>query len=327
MRGSNTVSAGEERGAQSRRHPLDPLAGDELRRAARIALSRDGRRSELRVVDVSLHEPDKDEVRAWHPGVRVDREAWVVLLDREDGSTIELVISLDDDSIVSERMLDGVQPAMTFGEDEECEQLVRADPGFQEALRQRGVTAFDLVTVEAWGIGTHANERFSDRRLAWTSCWVRDDPDDNPYAHPIDGLFAIVDLNAMEVLDIEDHGVSPIPRTSGRYLPETTGLPSRADLRPLEIEQPEGASFTVEGWEVAWQRWRFRIGFTAREGLVLHQISYTDGERERPDHLSRFVCGNHRALQRPKPRQLSQVRVRHRRVRDRVVRELSRAWV
>ena len=282
MSGSSTVSTGDERAARGRGHPLDPLAGEELGRAARIALAGVGRPSDLRVVDVSLYEPDKPALRAWAPGAHVDRRAWVVLLDRRDGSTIELVISLDEDSIVSERVLNGVQPAMTVGEYNECEALVRADPGFREALRQRGVTAVDLVTVEAWGLGTHADEQLRHRRLAWTPCWVRDDPDDNPYAHPIDGLFAIVDLNAMEVLYIEDHGVSPIPRTSGRYQPEATGLPPRQGLMPFEIHQPEGASFHVDGWEVAWQRWRFRIGFTAREGLVLHQISYRDGERDRP---------------------------------------------
>ena len=31
-----------------------------------------------------------------------------------------------------------------------------------------------------------------------------------------------------------------------------------------------------------WQNWSFRVGFTAREGLVLHQIGYRDGKRERP---------------------------------------------
>ncbi len=56
----------------------------------------------------------------------------------------------------------------------------------------------------------------------------------------------------------------------------------RDDLRPLEIVQPQGPSFTVDGWQVGWQRWRFRIGFTAREGLVLHQLRYQDGGRERP---------------------------------------------
>jgi primary-amine oxidase len=234
------------------------------------------------VVDVSLHEPHKAQVRAWTPGVAIDRQAWVVLLDPRQGVTFEIVISLDHDQIVSARELRGVQPAITFSEYEECVRLVKSDQRFQEALRRRGVEAVDLVTVEVWGIGTHADEQHRDRRLAWTPCWVRDDPDDNPYAHPIDGLFAIVDLGAMAVLEIEDHGPSPIPPAYGRYRPESTGLPMRSDLRRLEIHQPDGVSFEVDGWEVTWQRWRFRVGFTAREGLVLHQISYRDGGRDRP---------------------------------------------
>ena len=30
-----------------------------------------------------------------------------------------------------------------------------------------------------------------------TPFWARDDSSDNPYAHPDDGLFAIVDFNGM----------------------------------------------------------------------------------------------------------------------------------
>jgi len=44
----------------------------------------------------------------------------------------------------------------------------------------------------------------------------------------------------------------------------------RTDLKPLEISQPEDSSFTVCGHEAHWQKWRFRIGLTPREGLVLY---------------------------------------------------------
>ena len=37
----------------------------------------------------------------------------------------------------------------------------------------------------------------------------------------------------------------------------------------------------MDGWKVAWQNWHFRVGFTPREGLVLHQLSYSDKGRER----------------------------------------------
>ena len=43
-------------------------------------------------------------------------------------------------------------------------------------------------------------------------------------------------------------------------------------MRPIEITQPEGPSFTVEGSLLRWQDWSLRVGFDAREGLTLHQI-------------------------------------------------------
>ena len=56
----------------------------------------------------------------------------------------------------------------------------------------------------------------------------------------------------------------------------------REPLAPLEITQPNGADFRVDGQAVSWQNWRFRVGFTPREGLVLHTLSFADGKEERP---------------------------------------------
>jgi len=89
----------------------------------------------------------------------------------------------------------------------------------------------------------------------------------------------------MEVVDTEDHGVIPLPPRSGNYTAEGIrdpgNVPSfpdgpRQDLKPVQITQPEGTSFTVDGHEVSWQKWRFRVGFTLREGLVLHLVRYQD---------------------------------------------------
>jgi primary-amine oxidase len=97
---------------------------------------------------------------------------------------------------------------------------------------------------------------------------------DNAYSHPIEGLVAVVDLIAQRVLElVDDEVVVPIPKKKHNYDNESLGV-SRQDLKPLHIVQPEGPSFRVDGWGVAWQKWNFRVGFTAREGLVLHQIGF-----------------------------------------------------
>ena len=45
-----------------------------------------------------------------------------------------------------------------------------------------------------------------------------------------------------------------------------------AGLKPLDVMQPEGPSFSVNGNEVSWQKWNFRVSFNYREGLVLHNV-------------------------------------------------------
>jgi primary-amine oxidase len=64
----------------------------------------------------------------------------------------------------------------------------------------------------------------------------------------------------------------------------------RPDLKPLEVVQPEGPSFTVEGTQISWQKWKLRFGFTPREGLVIHQVTYHDDGRERPVLYRASLC-------------------------------------
>ena len=66
----------------------------------------------------------------------------------------------------------------------------------------------------------------------------------------------------------------------GEYLPSL--LPMRLrEVTPLEITQPEGVGFTLDGHLLSWQNWQLRLGFNHREGLVLHQVVYRDGDRLR----------------------------------------------
>jgi primary-amine oxidase len=64
------------------------------------------------------------------------------------------------------------------------------------------------------------------------------------------------------------------PVKAVQYAPELLDEPLRTDLKPYIVQQPEGPSFSVDGNSVYWQKWRFRVGFNNREGLVLHNITY-----------------------------------------------------
>ena len=77
--------------------------------------------------------------------------------------------------------------------------------------------------------------------------------------------------------------------------------------------------------EVRWQKWRLRLGFTAREGLVLHTIGYEDDGRVRPVIHRASVAELGRPVRRPPAVPGLAQRVRHGRVRHRDHGELARA--
>ena len=262
-------------------HPLEPLTSEEITAAVHIVRTERNLHERVRFASVTLHEPPKEVVLNFQQGDPVTRAAFIILLDNTDGATYEVIVSITEGKVTSWRHIPGAQPSIMLDEFFECEQAVKASPEFQAALRKRGITNFDLLMVDPWSAGNYEGKEGETQRLSRALSWIRSDPNDNGYAHPIEGLIAIVDLNTMEVVQVEDYGVVPLPPTAGNYTPEAVGQ-MRTDLKPLEINQPEGPSFTVNGHEVHWQKWHFRLGFTPREGVVFYTVGYEDQGKMRP---------------------------------------------
>ena len=102
------------------------------------------------------------------------------------------------------------------------------------------------------------------------------------HAHHLSGLHPIVDLNTMTLLEVGDEAdPGPQPQVMGEYLPKLIPMPLR-EVAPLEISQPDGVSFRLDGHLLRWQNWELRLGFNYREGLVLHTVGFNDGGRLRP---------------------------------------------
>ena len=264
-------------------HPLEPLSKAEVEAAVAIVKADPRVTPTSRFVGLMLNEPAKDLVLGYAPESHVEREAMVILLDNALGECSELVVSLTQQAVTTWRRLDGVQPAIMLDEFVECEEAVKRSPEFIEALRKRGIYDVDLVMVDPWSAGSYGIEPEEDkgRRLSRALAWVRSDPTDNGYARPLEGVIVVVDLNKMEVLRVEDYGIVPLPPESGNWTRQHNTEP-RTPPKPLEIVQAEGPSFAIDGHEISWQNWKFRIGFTPREGLVLYTVSYEDKGKVRP---------------------------------------------
>ncbi len=271
----------QRRTLPSASHPLDPLTAEEISEASSILRSERQLGQRVKFETIVLQEPAKDEVLNFRVGDAIQRNAFVVILDNDTQATYEAVVSLDERRVTSWKHITGVQPRVMFDEFAECEAAVRANPEFRDAIQKRGVTDPSLVMVEPWSAGDYGFEDEKGRRLVLARSFLRSSPTDNGYARPIEGVTALVDLNSMEVVRVDDYGFVPLPPNDGNYAAEFVGE-FRRDLKPLEITQPEGTSFEVVGQSVKWQKWHLRVGFTPREGLVLHTVGYEDQGRVRP---------------------------------------------
>ena len=262
-------------------HPLDPLTPDEIRTAATIA-RRDLALSETaRFAAIRLLEPSKTAVRSHRAGDPVERRAWIAVMDAAAGMLHDGVIRLDSPAVERWTERPGLQGPLLLDEYDRAAEVIRKDPQWQAALRRRGVTDPDQVRIDAWMIGNFGIPEEQGRRLCASLAYLVERPGDLPYARPVEGVIAYVDLASMTVTRVLDGEPVPVPPDPGRYDAESSA-PLREGLRPIEITQPDGPSFTADGHEIRWQNWRFRWSFNAREGLVLHQIDWDDHGTVRP---------------------------------------------
>jgi primary-amine oxidase len=272
-------------------HPLEPLAEDEVRTATAIVRAHPGFADGSTFVSVVLREPGKAGLADYErDGQRPARESMVILYDRSARLVTEAVVSLTDGKIRAWQPVPGVRPKTSRREFKAAVDAVKADPRWQEAMRSRGVSDFTHVEVQPWPPGyTDERDAAFGARVGKALTWVGYSATDNTFARPAENLVVTVDLDTLTVLAVDDHEVVPLPPRAGNYAPELasdaanfpvlTGL--RADQRPVEITQPDGPSFTLDGHEIRWQKWHLIVGYSPREGLVLHRVRYDDGGRER----------------------------------------------
>jgi primary-amine oxidase len=261
-------------------HPLDPASGAEFLAGREILAAAGLLGDSDRFAYYGLEEPSKDEVLAGQP----DRRLRAFLLDVTTGASADVVVSLGQGRVVSHRVLepasDGQLPIINeeFGV---VEDVVRADPEWRAAMARRGLT--DVTKIRALPQTAGAFGQGDDhRRFVRVLAFRQEREQDYIWAHPVDGVAAYVDLIERTVFKVVDEFERPVPEESGDYDdPEVRG-PLREGLRPIEITQPEGPSFTLDGHWLSWQGWSMHVGFDAREGLILHQIRLDDAGRARP---------------------------------------------
>ncbi len=234
-----------------------------------------------RMAYLGLLDPVRGEPRTT---TNVDRRFRTFVLDKTAGTARDIVVSATHGTVESVTEVDsslaGEFPVM----EEEfavVEEVLAADPAWQEAIAKREIP-LDEVRVAPLSAGVFEYPEEKGRRILRGLAFHQQHASDSAWAHPIDGLVAYVDVTHRTVDQVIDLGVMPVPAEHGNYTdPALTG-PLRTSQKPIEITQPEGPSFTVtDGNHIEWEKWSFDVGFDMREGLILHNIAFADGDETR----------------------------------------------
>ena len=255
-------------------HPLQALSRDEISLVSDIVRAEMAELGDtLRFEMIELREPAKAVVRGFSAGDPITREARVNVYRTGDIGVWRMIVSITDRTVLAKEFLPEARPMIQLEEFLEIEAAVKRDPTFIEACARRGITDMSLVCVDPWSAGNFGVEGEEGLHLSHAFCWVKSSPHDNLYAHPIEGLNPVVDIKRMEVIRVDDYGITPVPRTDYNYDHDFI-TKTRSDLRPIDIEQPDGVSFEMEGRTIRWHDWSLLIGFNAREAITLHDIQY-----------------------------------------------------
>ncbi|MGK5114107.1 primary-amine oxidase [Geodermatophilus sp. CPCC 205506] len=268
--------------APPRSHPLERLTAEEISAARQVLVDAGLVAETTRFVYVGLEEPAKSALS--DTAAAPDRRVRALLHDVSRPAARDVVVSVSRGELVSDRALDAATDGQLPVLDEEfalVEEVLATDERWLAALAARDLDVAD-VRVAPLSAGVFEYPEEEGRRILRGLAFRQDHPEDHPWAHPIDGLVAYVDVMNKTVDQVVDMGPVPIPEEHGNFTdPELTG-PLRTTQKPIEITQPEGPSFTLDGNLLTWEGWQLRVGFDAREGLTLHQIGFVDGGRLRP---------------------------------------------
>ena len=256
------------------KHPLDQITVDEITTAVELCRSSSSITDDALFVNISLVEPDKEIIRNFEEGDDCPRNLKIRGIDSNEDGGFVAIVDLQTNQVKSlDRVSKNAQVTYSMTEVFMTQELTKADERYQEALKKRGITDMSMVQIDPWPAGGIVHESIEPGHRALKAIsFLRENETDNAYAKPITGVISHVDLTLQKVTHIEDHGVVEMPKAHARY--DADSQPKlREQPKKIDITQPDGPGFEVEGNLISWEGWQVRASVNPDEGPVLHQLS------------------------------------------------------
>lgn len=265
---------------EKRPHPLNALTADEIKLAVEIVKASPEFKPNTRFTQIALTEPEKAKV--WDfvmTGKAVDspRQANVTMLDGKH--VIESLVDLKEKKVVSWTPIEGAHGMVLLDDFGTVQNIINESSEFAEVLKKHGITDTKKVITTPLTVGYFDGKDGleHDARLLKVVSYL-DVGDGNYWAHPIENLVAVVDLEQKKIIKIEEGPVVPVPLAARSYDGRDR---MAADIKPLNIVEPEGKNYTITGDTVRWQNWDFHLRLDSRVGPILSTVTYNDNGTKR----------------------------------------------
>ena len=250
-------------------HPLDALTPAEYWVVYKTIRDAGHTQEKTLFTSVLLHEPEKQYVLEWKPGMPIERKADVVLYEK--GHSYGALVNISTAKVESFEELKEAQAPFTTTEEQEVNDAIKHDAQIVAALKKRGITDLNLVTCYATPGGYIGLKEQDGRRIGWGGCEYNIDSENGQEDREVGGIFFTVDMATKKLTRFEDYGVTPMPPVSEVYDPN--GGAALPGTKPIVVTQPEGPSFTIKDGEVSWQNWHFRFRVDPRSGPIINMAS------------------------------------------------------
>ena len=258
-------------------HPLDALSPSEIQQATQILRNAEYLKEDAVIPMMSLIEMPKVDVLKWQPGDYIQRSAFVNI--RQDRTVYEADLDLTENEIIRWEEIPDVQSQQVHADIVNGQRALEDHEQWQKALAERGYNNLDEVSCFPVTPGYFNLENEKNRRVGRVYCYDKSFGAANTFAHPVEGIYAVVDLDSGDVLEVIDMGVVPVNSTEHSY--KEKEIRTSPKLRPVLQEAPRGSNIDLNDNVVMWQNWSFHMRLERREGLVLSLINYLDGEEQR----------------------------------------------
>ncbi len=275
---------------ETRPHPLNALSADEIKLAVE-AINRSAHyKPNFRFTEISLRGPKKSEVWDFiYTGKPVSqpREAAVTVLDGRH--VVEAVVDLGTQKVLSWEAIKDAHGMVLLDDFATVQSVIEGSTEYAQALAKRGINDPKKVVTTPLTVGYFDGKDglTQDKRLLKVVSYL-DVGDGNYWAHPIENLVAIVDLESKSVIKIEDAGIVPVPMKPTPY--DGRGRKA-ATVKPLEITEPEGKNYTITGNSIHWQNWDLHLALDSRVGPVISTVTYNDQGKKRKVMYQGYLGG------------------------------------